>query len=154
MRRKDREITDIHEIESLIGRMDVCRIGLTDGLVPYIVTMNFGYKGGNPALLYFHCAPEGRKIEMIRRNSFVCFQMDTDHNLKTGEKACDYGMSYSSILGHGNIFIVNEEAEKRSGMNFIMDHYSQNNMHSYNPEIFKRTTILRLEISEMSCKKR
>ncbi len=77
MRRKDREITGIGEIEVIISHADICRIALTENNMPYIVAMNFGYSGGEKKRLYFHCATEGRKIDMIRKNSYVCFQMDT-----------------------------------------------------------------------------
>ena len=53
MRKKEREITDIAAIESIIQRADVCRIALADGNIPYIVTMNFGYSGGEEKCLYF-----------------------------------------------------------------------------------------------------
>ncbi len=92
MRKKEREVTDIDEIESIISRSDVCRIAFADKDVPYIVTMNFGYTHGKPGSLYFHCANEGRKLEMIRKNNYVCFELDTDHEIKTGKHACDYGM--------------------------------------------------------------
>ena len=71
MRRKEREITAIDEIEEIIGRCDVCRIALTDDNIPYIVTMNFGYSGGVQKKLFFHSAGEGRKIDIIRKNNHV-----------------------------------------------------------------------------------
>ena len=65
MRRKDRKVTELTEIESIIQKADVCRIALIDDNLPYIVTLNFGYKSGKNPALYFHCANEGRKIEKV-----------------------------------------------------------------------------------------
>ena len=154
MRRSDREIKDIHEIESIISRADACRVAFTDGEIPYIVTMNFGYMGGSEMVLYFHCASQGRKLDMLKKNNKVCFQMDTDHKLIKGEAACDFGMSYSSIVGWGKVYIISDEIEKRKGLDLIMRHFSTDVELQYKDEIFKRTTILKLEISEISCKKR
>jgi hypothetical protein len=153
MRRKEREITEIAEISSIISRCDVCRIALSDNNIPYIVTMNFGYTGGSGNKLYFHCAGEGKKLEIIRKNNFVCFQFDTDHQLEQGENACDFGMSYRSVVGWGNIKIITEEEEKKRGLNYIMSHYSDRVEFTYSQAVLNRTIVLRLDISEMKGKK-
>jgi len=153
MRRKEREITDIDEISSIIVRSDVCRIALSDNNIPYIVTMNFGYAGGDEKRLFFHCAKEGKKLEIIRKNKFVCFEFDTDHQLYKGENACDFGMSYRSVVGWGNIEIITDEEEKKRGLDYIMSHYSDEVDFSFNKSVLDRTIILCLEISEMKGKK-
>jgi|APLow6443716910_1056828.scaffolds.fasta_scaffold25452_3 nitroimidazol reductase NimA-like FMN-containing flavoprotein (pyridoxamine 5'-phosphate oxidase superfamily) len=153
MRRKEREITAIGEIEEIIGRCDVCRIALTDDNIPYIVTMNFGYSGGVRKKLFFHSAGEGRKIDIIRKNNHVCFEMDTDHDLLSGREACDFSMKYSSVLGWGDIFIISDDKERREGLDSIMKHYSNRKEFSYKQDVFNRTTILRLEIKTMTGKK-
>ena len=58
MRRKDREITDRAEIESILNEAMVCRIGLADGGEPYVVPISFGYEGGE---VYLHSALEASK---------------------------------------------------------------------------------------------
>ena len=153
MRRKDRELTNIDEIESIISRADVCRIALANGNFPYIITMNFGYSGGAEKKLYFHCAPEGRKIEMIRKNNFACFELDTDHKIQSGDKACDFTMKYSSVVGWGNIFIISDDKERREGLNAIMYQYTNRKDFDFNTETFQRTIILKLNITEMTGKK-
>jgi nitroimidazol reductase NimA-like FMN-containing flavoprotein (pyridoxamine 5'-phosphate oxidase superfamily) len=154
MRRKERELEDISEIESIIRKSDVCRIAFANDNIPYIVTMNFGYVGGEDKCIYFHCAREGRKIEMIRRNSYVCFEMDTDHAIYEGEKGCDWGMNYSSIVGYGKISEIEDPAEKKSGLDHIMNHYGGSGVYSYDENILVRTKILRLDISEITGKKK
>ena len=71
MRRKDREITDINEIETIIKRATHCQIGLVDNDEPYVVPVNFGYERN---ALYFHGALEGRKVELIQKNNKVCLE--------------------------------------------------------------------------------
>ncbi len=154
MRKKEREIKDISEIESVISTSDVCRVAFANGNVPYIVTMNFGYRKGGKSCLYFHCASEGRKLDMMRNNNYVCFEMDTSHNLYKNEKACDWGMNFSSVVGYGKIFIVENEDERISGLDHIMEHYGGSGINNYNEAVFKKTTILRIDIMEMTGKKR
>ena len=62
MRRKDKEIKDKKEIESIIKRAKVCRIALSDNNMPYIIPVNYGYKNN---CIYIHSASEGKKIDII-----------------------------------------------------------------------------------------
>ncbi len=154
MRRKDREITDINDIESIITESDVCRVAFADNNIPYIVTMNFGYSGGRDRCLYFHSAPEGRKLELIRKNNLVCFEMDTDHEIYAGPKGCDWGMKFRSVVGFGNIFVISEKTEIIKGLNSIMSHYSGKRDFDFDEEMVKKTLVIRLDIKEMTGKKR
>jgi uncharacterized protein len=153
MRRREREINDIESIELIISNSDVCRVAFADNNIPYIVVMNFGYSKEKNPCLWFHCANEGRKLEMIRKNNYVCFEMDTDHKIYGGEKGCDWGMKYSSIVGYGNISVVNDDVSRKSGLDFIMKHYGGDQNFTYDEKVLERTTILRLEITEMTGKK-
>jgi nitroimidazol reductase NimA-like FMN-containing flavoprotein (pyridoxamine 5'-phosphate oxidase superfamily) len=153
MRRNDREIKEISEIEDIISRSDVCRIAFAENNTPYIVTMNFGYSGGEEPCLYFHCAPQGRKLEMMRKNNFVCFEMDTDHKIYGGEQGCDWGMNFSSVVGYGNLSVIDSPEEKIKGLDIIMAHYSDSSNFTYDTKVFARTAVLRLDITEMTGKK-
>lgn len=153
MRRKEREISDPSVIDDIIKRCDVCRIALVDGDKPYIVAMNFGYLRASPSLIYFHCAPSGRKLDIISRNNKSCFQFDTDHNMVSGERACDFTMKYSSVVGEGKISVVQSPEERDFGLNIIMKQYTGVVGHSFNKKTMERTTILRLEITSMTGKK-
>jgi nitroimidazol reductase NimA-like FMN-containing flavoprotein (pyridoxamine 5'-phosphate oxidase superfamily) len=153
MRRNERGISDIQIIEEIIRKADVCRIAIANGNIPYIVTMNYGYEGIPEQRLYFHCANEGKKLEMIRKNNYVCFEMDTDHQIYSGIKGCDWGMKYSSVVGYGNISIITETEAIKTGLNCIMSHYGSEGEYFYDEKVLERTTILRLDIIEMTGKK-
>jgi nitroimidazol reductase NimA-like FMN-containing flavoprotein (pyridoxamine 5'-phosphate oxidase superfamily) len=154
MRRKDRKISEISDLELIISESDVCRVAFADNNIPYIVTMNFGYSGGAKPCFYFHCANEGRKLEMIKKNNFVCFELDTDHELYKGEQGCDWGMKYSSVVGYGRISILRVREERIAGLNCIMSHYSDRNDFSYDERILGNTTLLKLDIDEMTGKRK
>jgi len=154
MRRNDREITGISEIEAIIKKADVCRIALIDGNMPYLVTVNFGYRLGDPTILYFHCATKGRKIDVIEKNNSACFQMDIDHELITAEKACGFTMKFKSIVGYGKIYKVETKEEKIEGLNLIMKQYTGKDQFDYENKMLDITTILRLEVDQISAKKK
>lgn len=159
MRRSEREVSDIGAIEEIINTADVCRIAFADNNTPYIVTMNFGYTNDPEQRLFLHCANEGRKLEMIRKNKFVCFEMDIDHKIyvrpgKDGSKGCNWGMKYRSVVGYGNISIITETEAKKTGLDFIMRHYGDENEYVYDEKVLANTTVLRLDITEITGKKR
>lgn len=154
MRRGDREITDITELEEIIQKADVCRIALSNDDIPYIVTLNFGYVSNPEKALFFHCAGSGKKIDMIRRNNYACFEMDIDHEIYKGPRGCDWGSRFRSIVGYGKIEIVSDINAKLSGMNCIMSHYGDEKEYTYDDSVFEHTTILRLDIIEMNGKRK
>ena len=43
MRRKDREVTEMEEIQQIFDECKVCRIGIMDENGPYIVPVNYVY---------------------------------------------------------------------------------------------------------------
>ena len=154
MRRKDREISDDHEFEAIIDKADVCRIALANDNMPYIVTMNFGFVNGPAKMFFFHCSNEGKKLDMIRKNNHVCFELDIDHEIVKGKKGCDWGSRFTSIVGYGDIDIVTEKNAKIAGLNSIMTHYGANHDYEYDDNTVEQTTILRLRITEMTGKKK
>jgi uncharacterized protein len=120
VRRKDREITDRAEIEAILHEATVCRIGLMDGLVPYIVPVCFGYEDG---AVYIHSAPEGKKIALVAKNPRCCFEVDICDQIVRGERPCSWGMQYRSVIGFGSARILDNPEEKRHGLHCIMRHY-------------------------------
>jgi len=123
MRRKDREVKDLQEILNIIDACKVCRIAMQDKEGLYIVPMNFGYIYTEGCLqLYFHSAKEGRKIEAFKANSDICFEMDCEHRLIEGDKACDYSYAYKSIIGYGKVVFIDEPEEKKLALSALMKH--------------------------------
>jgi uncharacterized protein len=153
MRRKEREITDSEIIAEIFAKADVCRVAFADNNIPYIVTLNYGYQLGEKPALWFHCAREGRKLEMMAKNNYVCFEMDADHLLYGGSKACSWGMRYKSVVGYGKISEVSSEDERIKGLSLLMEHYGVRGPYEFVEKELVRTTVLKLEITEMTGKK-
>lgn len=59
--------------------------------------------------LYFHCAMQGKKLDLIRKNNRATFEMDCDHNFILYDERMSCTMGYSSVVGHGIIEFVEEE---------------------------------------------
>lgn len=149
MRRREKEIKGKKAIESIIKRATVCRIALCENDIPYIVPLLFGYRDD---CLYFHSAPEGRKIDIIRRNNNVCFELDIDHEILESETPCQWGMRYRSVIGFGKAYLVDDPEKKRRALNIIMEHYSGNS-YKYPKDMIKNILIIKIEIDSMTGKR-
>lgn len=74
MRRKHCEITDPKEVARIMGSTNIGRLATVDAEgYPYITPVNFVFHDG---CVYFHCAPEGEKLDNLIRNPRVCFEVD------------------------------------------------------------------------------
>lgn len=154
MRRKDRQVVGLKEMEKIISRCQVCHLALSDPHGhPYALALNFGYQPGTPPTLYFHCARHGKKLDLIRSNPKAAFIIDRALELKTGPMACDWGMNYESIMGTGNITIVKDPQERKRGLDLIMAQYG-NASPAYAPESLEQTVVLKFTITEMSGKRK
>lgn len=123
MRRKDREITAIEDKLQIINENKVCRLAMMKEGSPYIIPINYGYSyDGEILTLFFHSAKEGMKLNCLKKNSRVCFEVDNGHKLVTAEKACDYGYLYQSVIGFGEIEFLQSKEEKIKALDCIMKH--------------------------------
>ncbi|MEW6623627.1 MAG: pyridoxamine 5'-phosphate oxidase family protein [Bacillota bacterium] len=149
MRRKDKEIKDRSIIEKIIIDAEICRLAMSDGNIPYIVPMNFGYKED---CLYFHCAKEGRKLDIIRKNPIVCFQVDTQNEIVKAQKPCEWSMKYYSVIGYGKADILEDYQAKKEALNVIMSKYTNEDTFDYKESAINSIAIIKVWINELSGK--
>ncbi len=90
---------------------------MMDGDLPYIVPFNFGYREG---CIYIHSAPEGKKIDLIRKNNRVCFEAEETAEIVKKDRACKWSTRYRSVVGYGTMEILSDDRSKQDG---IGDHH-------------------------------
>ena len=156
MRRKDREIVERAEIMDVLRRCDVCNVAFSDGNMPYVVPMNFGIiEECGRVSLCFHCADEGKKLDLLSKNARAAFAASCNYSLEW-EESGHCTMRYESVCGNGTMRIA-EDSEKIPALNAIMDHYrpekAKKKPFAYSEALLARTTILMLEIEQMTGKK-
>ena len=153
MRRNDREITDRQEILDILRKCDVVRLGINTPDHPYIMPMNFGVEAeGSSLTLWFHCAPEGSKLDLIRKNPRVGLEADCSHNFIPGEKACCYTMEYESVIGCGNISICDDKESKLRGLTAVMRHYAPDETFTFSDTELAVVCVLRLDVTQVTGK--
>ncbi len=148
MRKKENEITKKSIIETVIQKAAVCRLGLSDGNMPYVVPVCFGYRNN---VLFIHSALRGMKIDIIRRNKNVCFEVDINTEIVKAENGCNWGVNYQSVIGFGKASFVEDIDEKREALCLIMSHYSDK-VFEFPDEVIKRTAIIKIEIETVTGK--
>ena len=153
MRRSEREITDFDQMLAVVESCDCCRLGLVTEEGAYIVPLNFGYEArGGELTLYFHSAPEGRKIELLKRRALVSFEMDARHELVCGGTACACSYRYQCVMGQGRAELLESFQEKLLGLQQIMVHTTGRREWSFQEDVLRRTAVIRLRVNRWSCK--
>lgn len=156
MRRKDREIDDIQEKLRIIDKCKVLRLGMAENNRPYVVPLNFGYVYGDHTLsLYFHSAPEGKKMGILRNNPQVCFEMDGEHRLIEGDRACDYAYAYESVIGFGTLELLEKAEEKIHGLRVLMKHQTgKDEDFTFDAGHLQAVQVYRVRVSSFTGKRR
>jgi hypothetical protein len=149
VRRKEKEIGDRAGIEAVIHEAKVCRMGMCDGRAPYVVPLCFGYAAET---FYFHCAAEGRKLEILAKNPDVCLELESWVALKPGENACAWGMSYRSVMAFGQVERVESPEGKRRALDLIMARYAPGTF-DYPEAALAKTVILQVRVQRMTGKR-
>ena len=128
MRRNDREITDSREILSIVNECKVIRLAMLDeqGL-PYII-----------------------KLELLRRDPRVSFEMDCRGELQSADHACGYGYYYASVIGSGTAELI-EGAEKLDALSALMRHMAGRE-DTFTEEQARGVAVLAIRVRSLSAK--
>jgi nitroimidazol reductase NimA-like FMN-containing flavoprotein (pyridoxamine 5'-phosphate oxidase superfamily) len=149
MRRQDKEIKDQGLIQEILIKSEVCRLGLVDNDEVYIVPVNYAYENG---LIYIHSAPNSRKIEIIKKNNRVSFEIEFSSEIIKNEIPCKWTAKYRSIMGKGIVVIENDIESKKRGLNLIMIKYGADMELNYDESALSRMILLKLKIDSITGK--
>ncbi|MGN1349363.1 MAG: pyridoxamine 5'-phosphate oxidase family protein [Anaerovoracaceae bacterium] len=153
MRRKDREISDFQEILKIVDACDVMRIGVNDGLYPYVVPVNFGYElDGQQLYLYIHGAMEGQKYVLLNKQPYCAFEMDIPLGIECIPEKGDVTMRYQSVMGRAVVDFLEGEEKQRVLDEVLMGRYEETKAFAYNKDAVKRTAVIRLKVTQITGK--
>ena len=150
VRRKEREITDPDEMRMVLKATKYVTVALCMDSEPYLVSLSHGYDQTRNCL-YFHCAPEGKKLIYAKANPRVWGQALLDFGVT---EECDY--SYTSVHFQGALSLITDLTEKRHAMEVLVRQVSLNpeaKLAKIKPEKLDKTTMGRIDITYMSGKK-
>ena len=95
------------QIEEVLHKQLIGRIGCNADGITYIVPISYAYDGES---VYMHTY-EGQKMEMMRKNPDVCFQVDTMNDMA----------NWRSVIAWGAFEELKEEEERTKGLNVLLN---------------------------------
>lgn len=154
MRRKDREVTELAQIEEILEKGKVVHLGMIDGDFPYIVPLNYGYQWQNEQLiLYMHGAKAGRKFDVIAHNPNVFIEITVDvEAIDGGDNPCKYSTAFGSLMGEGQAYIVTDSQEKIRAMECLMKTQTNRDF-EFDEKMVGRVQVIKVIIQNYSAKR-
>lgn len=154
MTKRERQITDPEQILDILNRGKVLHLGLCVDNEPYVVPMNYGYTMEKGKLvIYLHSAVRGKKLDMIAVNPKVFFEIDCDVVPFDGVMPCQYGVTYSSVMGKGTAQIVEDVEEKKKAMSILMKTQTGKDF-SFVDRLVSMVAVIRIDVMEYTAKHR
>ena len=154
MTKRELQITDLKEIQHILDTAKVLHLGLAVDNEPYIVPMNYGYTmDGEKLTVYLHSAVRGKKLDMIRANPKVFFEVECDLIPFEGRVPCQYGLSYSSLMGRGEARIVEDVEEKKEAMSILMKTQTGKDF-PFEDRLVSIVSVIRIDVAEYTAKHR
>lgn len=148
MRRKDKEIRGDAAIDGILDRARVCRLAMVDGDSPYVVPLCFAHWDG---VIYVHSALKGRKIDLLKKNPRVCFEVDDLLETLEAGDPCDWSLRYQSVIGFGRAVFVDDPEEKQKGLNIVFRRYAGRDG-AFAEGKMRATAVIRIDIDTMTAK--
>ena len=152
MRRNKKEIKDPEIIKELLDTAPVGRLGTLDSDgYPMIKPLNFVYADGK---IYFHTALSGEKIDDIKRNNHVVFEVDQPiAYVKSDRNPCTAKYLYRSVIIKGRATLIEDRTQRISALKRLMEKYQPDGGYEDFPaEKLALTGIVRIDIDEMTGK--
>ena len=121
IRRKEKAITDTNEMMSILQKTAFITIAMCENNEPYLVTLSHGFDLENNCI-YFHCAREGKKIDILKKNNVVWGQALIDNGYVQG--ACDH--LYATTQFKGRVTFVEDLSEKHHALSIMIHSIDSN----------------------------
>lgn len=154
MRRHDREM-NAHWALEVFDRAPFVTVSMTDGTTPYAVPLSLVRDGEDT--FYFHCAKEGKKLDLIAENSAVYLSAVAKCKPVMGPKDNNFTMEFASATAEGKAELVTDDEERVHAMRLICDRFLPQHMDAFDQAIERslgRTAVVRITLARHAVGKR
>ncbi len=152
IRRKEKSIESTEEMEAILTNSKYITIAMCNAQEPYLVTLSHGFDKQKNCI-YFHCAKDGKKIDILKENNVVWGQAIQDGGYAEG--ACDH--LYATTQFRGRVTFVQDVKEKEYALRIMIHALEPNPEKVIQEQIsessVERVNIGRIDIEYMSGKK-
>lgn len=142
-------IGDQQKIEEILSKAKFLRLALSDADIPHIIPMAFGYKDNS---IYLHSSQKGEKIDILKKNPKVCFEVDIDADIIVTDDICKYDVCYRSVIGYGQAKFLEDYDEKVEGLIVLSEHYGKKGPFEFEDWKVNRLCVIKIEIERMTGK--
>lgn len=111
----------------------------------YGVPLSLASKDDN--VWYFHCAPEGDKLDAIAVNPEVCLSAVTKCQPTVGPKDGTFTLQYRSAIAFGKAEVVTDDYEKVLALRLISQRFLPKHMDAFEEAVERslhRTVVVRI----------
>ena len=98
---------------------------------------------------YFHCAPEGDKLDAIAVHPEVCLSAVTQCKPTVGPKDGSFTLQYRSAIAFGRAELVTDEDEKIQALRIISERFLPGHMNAFEETVTRslhRTAVVRITL--------
>ncbi|MHA1199595.1 MAG: pyridoxamine 5'-phosphate oxidase family protein [Candidatus Heimdallarchaeaceae archaeon] len=152
MRRKEKAIEDIEELQHILHTVKYVTVAMCQDNEPYLVTLSHGYDSEEHCI-FFHCASEGKKIDILKENNIVWGQALVDEGYIQG--ACDH--LYATVQFKGKVRFLEDFEEKKAALEFMINNLEEKPEAVAEKQLTEqsvtRVSVGRIDIEYMSGKK-
>lgn len=148
MRRSDKEIK-ISEMEAFLQANCVGHLGtINSSGYPYVIPINFVYEQGK---FIFHSARVGEKLDNIRANPRVCFEVSQVSGLVKNEKPCKFSANFTSVVAFGQASIL-EDLEKEKYLKVFTRRFTGKEQEGFLENDLEHVVLILMTVEHISGK--
>jgi len=152
IRRKEKAIESKEEMIAILEKSKYVTIAMCEDNVPYLVTLSHGFDREKNCI-YFHCAQEGKKVDILSKHNTIWGQAIEDHGYAEG--SCDH--LYATTQFNGKVTFIEDVKEKEHALRIMINSLEPNPQSVTDEQITERSVqrvnIGRIDIDFMSGKK-
>ena len=152
LRRKEKAIDNADELAHILENCKYITVAMCQDNEPYLVTLSHGYDRERNCL-YFHCAKEGKKIDILQNNNVVWGQALLDSGYAQG--SCDH--LYATAQFRGQIVFIDDFNEKKHALEVMIETLEDDPQKVMEAQLTEKSIlgvqIGRIDIEDMSGKK-
>lgn len=143
MRRTEREILDPEFMHQVLHGAQEIYIAINSDDAPYVLPVNYVFYNGG---IYFHCALEGRKLELLRADDRVGFSTAVDIKVENTTTR------YRSICGSGTAEFVTDPTLKNEVLKAFAARYKAPCIFPVSEQKFAHTGVVCIHIEKLTGK--
>ncbi|MBY8996668.1 MAG: pyridoxamine 5'-phosphate oxidase family protein [Candidatus Thorarchaeota archaeon] len=152
IRRKEKAIENKDEIIAILQKAQYITVAMSVKDEPYLVTLSHGYDVENYSI-YFHCAQEGKKVDILKENNIVWGQALEDAGYAEG--SCDH--LYATAQFRGRVTFIEDLEEKERALKIMIHAIDSDPVKLIEEQVTEKSVknikIGRIDIEYMSGKK-